>query len=102
MEARERSNPGGTDPHSAEPVLGLAEGETRGLHAGYDAPYAVFFNGTARRPGSHSAAIAPANDSAAATALAAANPPLKSSASARLPNRANAATDRKSAVSGKR
>ena len=35
MEARERRNPGPRSPHSAEPVLGLAEGKTRGLHAGY-------------------------------------------------------------------
>jgi hypothetical protein len=30
-----KRNPGEKFPHSAEPVLGLAEGETRGLHAGY-------------------------------------------------------------------
>jgi len=38
MEARKRCNPGSKVPHFAEPVLGLAEGETRGLHAGYVFP----------------------------------------------------------------
>jgi hypothetical protein len=28
-------HPGTANPHFAEPVLGLAEGETRGLNAGY-------------------------------------------------------------------
>ena len=32
-----KRHPGQLFPHSAEPALGLAEGETRGLHAGYSA-----------------------------------------------------------------
>jgi hypothetical protein len=55
-------------------------------------PVYTLFSASARRDGSHKAVIAPANDSTDATELAAANPRLKSSALARLPSRANAAT----------
>ena len=34
-----KRNAGAVVPHCAEPVLGLAEGETRGLHPGYDNRY---------------------------------------------------------------
>jgi hypothetical protein len=33
-----KRHPGPAVPHFVEPVLGLAEGETRGLNAGYGAP----------------------------------------------------------------
>src|SRR3981081_1386418 len=33
--AEREGNPGPPSPHSVEPVLGLAGGKTRGLHAGY-------------------------------------------------------------------
>jgi len=41
---------GTASPHFAEPVLGLAEGETRGLNAGYEAMATGVIRDTASLP----------------------------------------------------